>query len=101
MEHAIAENIYAGNAMVRRAFFQYGLLLPRSPFAHVDQSIGKNTAAGNTGLIEPTRYIAKDFEEMTIDGVKMGLAVFDASARPRFLHRMEQIAESATMMELN
>ena len=71
MEHAIAENIYAGNAMVRRAFFQYGLLLPRSPFAHVDQSIGKNTAAGNTGLIEPTRYIAKDFEEMTIDGVKM------------------------------
>lgn len=71
MEHAIAENVYAGNAMVRRAFFQYGLLLPRSPFAHVDQSIGKNTAAGNTGLIEPTRYIAKDFEEVTIDGVTM------------------------------
>lgn len=31
MEHAVAENVYAGNAMVRRAFFQYGLLLPRSP----------------------------------------------------------------------
>ena len=30
MEHAIAENVYAGNAMVRRAFFQYGLLLPLS-----------------------------------------------------------------------
>jgi len=36
-----------------------------------------------------------------IDGVKMGLAVFDASAKPRFLHRMEQIGESATMMELH
>ena len=71
MEHAIAENVYAGNAMVRRAFFQYGLLLPRSPFGHVDQSIGKNTAAGNTGLIEPTRYIVEDFEEVTIDGVTM------------------------------
>jgi alkyl sulfatase BDS1-like metallo-beta-lactamase superfamily hydrolase len=71
MEYAIAENIYSGNAMTRRAFFQYGLLLPRSPFGHVDQSIGKNTAAGNTGLIEPTRYIEQDFEEFTLDGVKM------------------------------
>jgi alkyl sulfatase BDS1-like metallo-beta-lactamase superfamily hydrolase len=71
MEHAVAENVYAGNAMTRRAFFQYGVLLPRSPFGHVDQSIGKNTAAGNVGLIEPTRIIEKDFEELTIDGVKM------------------------------
>lgn len=71
MEYAISENVYAGNAMIRRAFFQYGVLLPRSPFGHVDQSIGKNTAAGNTGLIEPTRYIENDFEELTIDGIKM------------------------------
>lgn len=71
MEHAIAENVYAGNAMNRRMFFQYGVLLPRSPFGHVDQSIGKNTAAGNLGLIEPSRYITKDFEELTIDGVRM------------------------------
>lgn len=71
MEHAVAENVYAGNAMNRRMFFQYGVLLPRSPFGHVDQSIGKNTAAGNLGLIEPTRYVSKDFETMTIDGVQM------------------------------
>ena len=71
MEHAVAENVYAGNAMNRRMFFQYGVLLPRSPFGHVDQSIGKNTAAGNLGLIEPTRYVFKDFEEITVDGVTM------------------------------
>ena len=71
MEHAIAENVYAGNAMNRRMFFQYGVLLPRSPFGHVDQSIGKNTAAGNLGLIEPTRYIEKAFETLTVDGVTM------------------------------
>jgi alkyl sulfatase BDS1-like metallo-beta-lactamase superfamily hydrolase len=71
MEHAIAENVYAGNAMTRRLFFQYGVLLPRSPFGHVDQSIGKNVAAGNTGLIPPTRVIEKDFEELTIDGIRM------------------------------
>ena len=70
-EHAVAENVYAGNAMSRRMFFQYGVLLPRSPFGHVDQSIGKNTASGNLGLIEPNRYIEKDFETLTIDGVEM------------------------------
>jgi alkyl sulfatase BDS1-like metallo-beta-lactamase superfamily hydrolase len=71
MDHAVAENVYAGNAMSRRLFYQYGVLLPRSPFGHVDQSIGKNTAAGNLGLIPPNVIVAKDFEEMTVDGVKM------------------------------
>ena len=71
MEHAVAENVYAGTAMSRRLFYQYGVLLPRSPYAHVDQSIGKNVAAGNLGLIPPTRIIDKDFEQLTIDGVQM------------------------------
>ena len=71
MDHAVAENVYAGNAMTRRMYFQYGVLLPRSPFGHVDQSIGKNTAAGNLGLIEPNVYINEPFEKMTIDGVEM------------------------------
>jgi alkyl sulfatase BDS1-like metallo-beta-lactamase superfamily hydrolase len=71
MDHAISENVYAGNAMSRRLFYQYGVLLPASPFGHVDQSIGKNTAAGNLGLIVPNVIVKDDFEEMTIDGVKM------------------------------
>jgi len=71
MDHAVSENIYAGNAMTRRMFYQYGVLLPRSPFGHVDQSIGKNTAAGNLGLIPPSVIIGKDFEDMTVDGIKM------------------------------
>ena len=71
MDHAVSENVYAGNAMSRRLFFQYGVLLPRSPFGHVDQSIGKNTAAGNLGLIPPNVIIEKDFETLTVDGVRM------------------------------
>ncbi len=71
MEHAISENVYAGNAMNRRLHYQYGVLLSRNPFAHVDQSIGKNVAIGNTGLIAPTRIIDKGIEELEIDGVKM------------------------------
>jgi alkyl sulfatase BDS1-like metallo-beta-lactamase superfamily hydrolase len=71
MDHAVSENVYAGNAMSRRLFYQYGVLLPRSPFGHVDQSIGKNTAAGNLGLIPPNVIIKKDFETLTVDGVRM------------------------------
>ncbi|MEZ5478161.1 MAG: alkyl sulfatase dimerization domain-containing protein [Thiolinea sp.] len=71
MHHAISENVYAGNAMIRRAFYQYGFLLPRSPYGHVDQAIGKGVASGTSGLLEPTRVISKDFESLTVDGVNM------------------------------
>ncbi len=71
MEHAVAENVYAGNAMSRRAFYQYGLLLPRSPYGHVDQAIGKNVAVGTPSLIAPTVTIDQDIQELTVDGVRM------------------------------
>lgn len=71
MDSAIAENIYAGNAMARRASYQYGRALPVGPLGQVDSAIGKATANGNVGLIAPTRTIEKDFEELYVDGVHM------------------------------
>ena len=71
MEHAIAENIYAGTAMARRAGYQYGRNLPISPFGQIDSAIGKATASGKVTLIAPTRVIEDDYEEHTIDGVRM------------------------------
>jgi alkyl sulfatase BDS1-like metallo-beta-lactamase superfamily hydrolase len=70
-EHAVAENVHAGPAMNRRIVYQYGLLLPRNPFGHVDQAIGKNVPLGTIGLIEPTRIISKPYESLTVDGVTM------------------------------
>lgn len=71
MEHAISENIYAGNAMNRRLFYQYGVLLPASPFGHVDQAIGKTVSSGTVGLIPPNVIIDKPIQELTVDGVEM------------------------------
>jgi alkyl sulfatase BDS1-like metallo-beta-lactamase superfamily hydrolase len=71
MDHAVSENVYAGNAMNRRMFYQYGVLLPKSPFGHVDQALSKAVAAGNLGLIAPTIVIEDDIQELTVDGVKM------------------------------
>ena len=71
LREAISENVFAGNAMSRRTQYSYAVLLPRDPHGHVDQSIGKNVANGSTGLIPPNQIISKDFEEVTLDGVKM------------------------------
>ncbi|WP_373973850.1 MBL fold metallo-hydrolase [Chitinibacter sp. SCUT-21] len=71
MEHAVSENVYAGNAMARRMLLAYGTLLPHNPFGHVDQAIGKNVSSGELGLIPPTVTISKPIENMTIDGVEM------------------------------
>ncbi len=71
LEEAVSENVFAGNAMTRRGRVQYASLLRRSPFGHVDQSIGKSISAGMPGLIAPTVSIGQPFQELTIDGVKM------------------------------
>jgi alkyl sulfatase BDS1-like metallo-beta-lactamase superfamily hydrolase len=71
MEHAISENVYAGNAMSRRLYYQYGVLLPASPYGYVGQGLGQGAAAGNIGLIAPSHVVQKDFETITVDGVKM------------------------------
>ncbi|RTL50768.1 MAG: MBL fold metallo-hydrolase [Bradyrhizobiaceae bacterium] len=71
LHEAIAENVFAGNAMSRRTQWQYAVLLQRSPFGHVDQAIGKNVAKGNTGLIAPNRLVKNDIEEIVLDGVTM------------------------------
>jgi len=71
MAQAVAENVFAGNAMNRRVQYQYGTQLPASPFGHAGQGLNMNVAHGNIGLIAPTLVIEDDTEVHTIDGVKM------------------------------
>ncbi|MBO9433588.1 MBL fold metallo-hydrolase [Ruegeria sp. R13_0] len=71
MEHTISENVFAGNAMNRRLFYQYGLLLPVAPHGFVNQGLGKRVSAGAVGLIAPTRIVEDDIEEFEVDGVRM------------------------------
>ncbi|MBB5158348.1 alkyl/aryl-sulfatase [Saccharopolyspora phatthalungensis] len=54
LEHAVSENVYAGNAMQRRALFMYGTLLERSAQGQVDAGLGKSNSAGLSGLLAPT-----------------------------------------------
>ncbi len=71
MDFTISENVYAGNAMNRRLFYQYGLLLPASPYGYVGQGLGQGVSAGAVGLIAPNRYVRDAIEEFEVDGVRM------------------------------
>jgi alkyl sulfatase BDS1-like metallo-beta-lactamase superfamily hydrolase len=70
-EHAISENVIAGNVMSRRAIYMYGAMLPRNAQGGVNGGLGQTTSTGTAGLIEPTREIKRTGEEVTVDGVTM------------------------------
>ncbi|MBV1841299.1 alkyl/aryl-sulfatase [Photobacterium ganghwense] len=70
-EHAVSENVIAGNAMGRRAIYMYGALLPRNEFGGVNGGLGQTTSTGLATLIKPTDTITKTGDERTIDGIKM------------------------------
>jgi len=69
MAAAVGENVIAGNAMLRRALFQFGAMLPRGERGQVDTGLGKSVSLGTVTLIPPTNLIEKLVEAHRIDGV--------------------------------
>ncbi len=70
-EHAVSENVMAGNAMGRRASYMYGNLLPRGATGAVGGGLGKTTSSGTAGILEPTDIIETTGETMNIDGIEI------------------------------
>jgi alkyl sulfatase BDS1-like metallo-beta-lactamase superfamily hydrolase len=82
MEHAVAENVIAGNAMTRRAQYMYGLTLPVGERAQVDEGLGKALARGTVSLIAPNDLIKRAYETRTIDGVEIEFHLVPGSEAP-------------------
>jgi len=70
LEHAVAENLIAGNAMARRALFQFGAPLADGPEGRVSVGIGPALARGTSGLLPPTDLVRATGETRVIDGVR-------------------------------
>lgn len=68
-EHAIAENVYAGKAMSRRANYQYGTLLNPGVTGTLAMGIGMGQSKGTVSFIMPTYEVTDTGETITIDGV--------------------------------
>ncbi|MFI5040781.1 MAG: alkyl/aryl-sulfatase [Acidimicrobiales bacterium] len=69
MESAVAENVYAGIAMNRRAEYMYGAKLEKGPAGQIGAGLGQTTSLGSVGLIAPTLEITETGQEETLDGV--------------------------------
>ncbi|MBT6274456.1 MAG: MBL fold metallo-hydrolase [Chromatiales bacterium] len=80
------ENILAGNAMGRRAQFQFGPLLKPGPTGQVDAGLGKVTARGRVTLIAPTDLIKEAVEVHDIDGVKVEFHLAPGTEAPAEMH---------------
>lgn len=82
MEHAVAENVLAGNAMTRRAQYQFGTPLAFGERAAVGSGLGKALSLGTMGLIPPTDIIRKTGEERVVDGVRIVFQMANGSEAP-------------------
>ncbi|MFZ4479553.1 MAG: alkyl/aryl-sulfatase [Rhodoferax sp.] len=70
VEEATSENVMAGPAMFRRAFYQFGKDLEQSPKGMVDTGLGKAVAAGSVGILQPTLIVNQPSQEITLDGLR-------------------------------
>jgi alkyl sulfatase BDS1-like metallo-beta-lactamase superfamily hydrolase len=104
VEHAIAENVYAGPAMARRAGYMYGAALPRGPKGGVGAGLGQTTSGGTVTLINPTVTITTTGQELTVDGVRMIFQMAPGTEAPAEMHfyfpdrRALCMAENATRL---
>lgn len=71
MEHAVAENVYAGTAMSRRAGYMYGAALAKGADGQVGAGLGQTTSTGTVSLIPPTLDITTTGQTETVDGVEI------------------------------
>ena len=102
MEHAIAENVYAGTAMTRRAGYMYGAALTRGPEGQVGAGLGQTTSTGTVSLIAPTDSITESGETRVVDGIAMEFQLTPGTEAPAEMniqfadHSALCMAENAT-----
>jgi alkyl sulfatase BDS1-like metallo-beta-lactamase superfamily hydrolase len=82
MDHAVAENVLAGNAMTRRAQYQFGTPLAFGERGAVGSGLGKGLSIGSLGLLPPTDIVRKTGEQRVVDGVRIVFQMANGSEAP-------------------
>lgn len=81
-EHAVSENVYAGNAMGRRAGYQYGTILDKGANGSLAMGIGMGQSTGTISYISPNDTIKKTGETREVDGVTMEFQMTPGTEAP-------------------
>ncbi|MGX5772584.1 alkyl/aryl-sulfatase [Microbacterium trichothecenolyticum] len=102
LEHSVAENVYAGTAMSRRAGYMYGAALERGPKGQVGAGLGQTTSTGTPTILPPTLEVTTTGETHTVDGVEFEFQMAPGTEAPSEMHfylpryRALCMAENAT-----
>lgn len=81
-EHAVSENVYAGNAMGRRAGYQYGTILEPGEQGALSFGLGMGQSKGVISYLSPNDIILETGETRTIDGVTMEFQMTPGTEAP-------------------
>lgn len=81
-EHAVSENVYAGNAMGRRAGYQYGTILDKNAKGSLAMGIGMGQSTGTVSYLSPNDTIKKTGETREVDGVTMEFQMTPGTEAP-------------------
>jgi len=102
LEHAVAENVYAGTAMIRRAAYMFGAALDRGPSGQVGSGLAQTNSTGTISLIAPTDAITRTGETRVVDGIRMEFQLTPGTEAPAEMntlfpdHAALWMAENAT-----
>lgn len=86
IEESIAENVIAGNAMSRRATYQFGTPLKPGPQGQMGSGIGVALSTGGTTLLQPNDLVKATGDTRTIDGVTFEFQMVPESEAPSELN---------------
>lgn len=86
LEHAVSENVYAGNAMTRRAGYMYGANLPVGTTGVISTGLGIALSQGQMSLLQPTDVISGTSQELVLDGVRFEFQYTPDSEAPAEMH---------------
>lgn len=99
LEAAVSENVMAGNAMSRRAMYQFGLLLAPDEKGTVGVGLGSGISLGSITLIPPTDEITDDNRRMVIDGLTFEFMPTPDTEAPAEMHWFIEELNAVTAAE--
>jgi len=85
VDAAVSENVMAGNAMSRRAMYQFGVLLAPDDKGTLGAGIGAGISLGTITLIPPTEEVTSD-GPIEVDGVIFDFMLTPDTEAPAEMH---------------
>ena len=107
IDEAASENVIAGNAMSRRAAYQFGTPLAPGPLGQVSSGIGPTLSSGTQTLIAPNTTIDHTGQTLTLDGVDIEFQLTPGTEAPAEMNlwfpaqKVLDLAENANATQHN